>query len=36
MGAASQPGEGAEIWFSLPLLAGDENCMLKTGTNQDG
>lgn len=40
MGAASQPGEGAEIWFSLPLLAGvpvgDENCAQQSGTNQDG
>lgn len=32
MGAAGQPGEGAEIWFSLPLLLGDANCTGITGT----
>ena len=36
MGAASQPGEGAEIWFSLPLQAGDENCAQQSGTDQNG
>ena len=36
MGAASQPGEGAEIWFRLPLMAGDENCVQQSGTDQDG
>lgn len=36
MGAASQPGEGASIWFSLPLLKEDENGAQKSGTNQDG
>ncbi|MFA6499982.1 MAG: ATP-binding protein [Desulfurivibrionaceae bacterium] len=40
MGVVSQPGEGAEIWFSLPLLAetpaGDKNCAQKSGTNQNG
>ena len=36
MGVVSQPGEGAEIWFSLPLLAGDENCVQQSGTDQDG
>ncbi len=36
MGAASQPGEGTEIWFSLPLLAGDENCAGITGADQNG
>lgn len=40
IGAASQPGKGAEIWFSLPLLAGvpdgNENCLQKSGTDQDG
>lgn len=36
MGVVSQPGEGAEIWFNLPLLAGAENCAEITGTDQDG
>ncbi len=40
MGAVSQPGEGAEIWFSLPLLAedsgGDENCVQRSRADQDG
>jgi len=36
MGAASQSGEGAEIWFSLPLVIGDENCTGITGTDQNG
>lgn len=36
MGVAGHPGEGAEIWFRLPLLAGDENCAGITGTDQDG
>jgi len=36
MGAVSQPGEGTEIWFSLPLSAGDENCVQQSGANQNG
>jgi signal transduction histidine kinase len=36
MGAASQPGDGAEIWFSLPLLEENENGAQQTGTNQNG
>lgn len=36
MSAASQPGEGAEIWFSLPLLAEDENGVQKSGADQNG
>ncbi len=36
MGVVSQPGEGAEIWFSLPLLAGNENRAQKSGTDRDG
>ncbi|MHB8987524.1 MAG: sensor histidine kinase [Desulfobulbia bacterium] len=33
MGAASQPGEGAEIWFSLPLVIGDVHCPGITNRN---
>lgn len=36
MGAVSQPGEGAEIWFSLPLVIGDANCTGITGRDQNG
>ena len=31
MGVVSQPDKGAEIWFSLPLLLRDENCVQPSG-----